>query len=408
MNPSASGWILKFFNQFGKDQLIDLYNDDTHFYNELISSGFIYGVSVKALPNKPISNLKITNEEYTKINLLHSLLFTYFRNSNGSSIKNAIKSINSFYSILEKGKTGILKKLSLSQTPATNLEYVLAARLNESNSDLEKNSTSVLTYALLFVDILAYRYFLTHDNTSTEELKKYSESLESSLINVCFLALKSKKNKNKNDQQLIELYDSSTDYLIDEDHLHFIGSVRSQTYLSKYEVPEKQFLLDICCLAIWDDRILDETEYQFLQQLSDILEFSEEELSSCIQNLKGFSKENQTKIKLFEYSSPIIQLYKQSTSTVKRLILRNKNRLIKELNESGELLLLLSQSTLRDLNAEEKVKVKEQLLDICKSVPSLTIFLVPGGSLLLPILVKYIPSLLPSAFQDNKIEKKGK
>ena len=62
---------------------------------------------------------------------------------------------------------------------------------------------------------------------------------------------------------------------------------------------------------------------------------------------------------------------------------------------------LLSQSTKRDLNPEEKKKVRNQLLDICKTIPSLTIFLVPGGSLLLPILVKFIPQLLPSAFNEN-------
>ncbi|WP_258932024.1 LETM1 domain-containing protein [Flavobacterium oreochromis] len=61
----------------------------------------------------------------------------------------------------------------------------------------------------------------------------------------------------------------------------------------------------------------------------------------------------------------------------------------------------MSQSTIRELNPEEKKKVKTQILDICKTIPSLTIFLVPGGSLLLPILIKFIPKLLPSAFNEN-------
>ena len=86
--------------------------------------------------------------------------------------------------------------------------------------------------------------------------------------------------------------------------------------------------------------------------------------------------------------------------------MRNQKRLLKELNESRELLILLGQSTLRDLNHEEKGKVKEQLLDVCKSIPSLTIFLLPGGTVLLPLLVKFIPKLLPSAFDDNRIEVK--
>ena len=64
-------------------------------------------------------------------------------------------------------------------------------------------------------------------------------------------------------------------------------------------------------------------------------------------------------------------------------------------------MILLAISTRRDLDEKEKKKVKNQLLDICKSVPSLTIFLLPGGSLLLPLLIKFIPKMLPSAFNEN-------
>lgn len=93
---------------------------------------------------------------------------------------------------------------------------------------------------------------------------------------------------------------------------------------------------------------------------------------------------------------------------VKLLILRNKKRLLIELNESGELLVLLGQSTHRDLTNEEKGKVKEQLLDIFKTVPSLTIFLIPGGTLLLPLFIKLIPKLLPSAFRENRVDEEKK
>jgi hypothetical protein len=93
--------------------------------------------------------------------------------------------------------------------------------------------------------------------------------------------------------------------------------------------------------------------------------------------------------------------YDHSTQLVTTLIQRNKKRLAKEISESKELMVLLAYSTQRDLDKDEKKKVKKQLLDICKTVPSLTIFLIPGGSLLLPLLIKFIPQLLPSAFNEN-------
>ena len=89
---------------------------------------------------------------------------------------------------------------------------------------------------------------------------------------------------------------------------------------------------------------------------------------------------------------------------VSKLISRNKKRLRKELRESKELMYLLTQYTIRDLNDEEQKKLQEQLLDLFKTIPSLAIFMLPGGALLLPFVVKFIPKLLPSAFDDNRIE----
>ena len=123
--------------------------------------------------------------------------------------------------------------------------------------------------------------------------------------------------------------------------------------------------------------------------------------------LVDFKKSNKfivaykSEIPYFNYSNPVKHFYDQMTQNVIVLITRNKNRLLKEILESKELMILLAYSTRRDLDEKEKSKVKKQLLDICKSIPSLTIFLLPGGSLLLPILIKFIPKLLPSSFNEN-------
>ena len=62
---------------------------------------------------------------------------------------------------------------------------------------------------------------------------------------------------------------------------------------------------------------------------------------------------------------------------------------------------LIKKSTNSKLSIEEKEKIKIQLLDICKAIPSLAVFLLPGGALLLPLLIKLIPDILPSAFRDD-------
>ena len=77
---------------------------------------------------------------------------------------------------------------------------------------------------------------------------------------------------------------------------------------------------------------------------------------------------------------------------------------MQELKESRELVHLIRESTRRELTPEEKEKVKEQSLDLLKTVPSIGIYLLPGGSLWLPLVLKLIPDLLPSAFKENEVE----
>jgi len=83
------------------------------------------------------------------------------------------------------------------------------------------------------------------------------------------------------------------------------------------------------------------------------------------------------------------------------LIKKNKRLLKKELGQSKEALFLLKKSTQTSLSEDEKEKIKIQLLDICKAIPSFAVFMLPGGALLLPLLIKLIPDILPSAFRDE-------
>lgn len=91
---------------------------------------------------------------------------------------------------------------------------------------------------------------------------------------------------------------------------------------------------------------------------------------------------------------------------IKVAINKNKKRLAKELQESKELIFLVRKSLITSLTDEEKAKVKEQTLDICKAIPAFTVFMLPGGALLLPLLIKLIPDILPSAFKadDEELE----
>lgn len=401
MNPSASDWIPKYLSILSEKPFETNFPEWDAFYAMLREIGFIYGVSLDAVPKDSISNLNLTREEFTKVNLFHALIFTYIKETNDQDFNKGIDRIIEFYELLDKAKTGFLSKISLSSSSSQKLEKMLAARLHETNTFLNRGVTGILTFALLYIDILAFK----HSLLDPKNTKKYADEIEKTVITCCYFALSSKKKKNKYDRLLIELFESSAHYL--GSHTSASGlKLEKMTHLWKSDAVEKRYFLDICTITVWDDHKMDSDEHQFLKQFTELLKFSETELEDSLQSLAKFNSEHTSTIKLFEYANPVKLFYQQSTATVKLLILRNKKRLQKELEESGELLVLLTESTVRELRDDEKTKVKHQLLDICKTIPSLAVFLLPGGTVLLPILIKFIPKLLPSSFQENRIDKK--
>ncbi len=90
-----------------------------------------------------------------------------------------------------------------------------------------------------------------------------------------------------------------------------------------------------------------------------------------------------------------------STDEIKKILEKNSKSLVQELKQSKELVILLNKSAYTKLSEEEKSKVKSQLLDVLKSIPALAVFLLPGGLVLLPIIAKLIPDILPSTFRDH-------
>jgi hypothetical protein len=213
------------------------------------------------------------------------------------------------------------------------------------------------------------------------------------------LALSIKQNKTKYDELIIKLFENSIRYTKSSEIEEI--TIENLNFKDYSHILERLYLLDLTEMALWSDNQMDTQEISFLNEIASNLKLQSKNLENSCANIANFISNYKNEIPYFNYSNPVKHFYDQTNKAVTKLIIRNKNRLIKEISESKELMILLVQSTTRELDAAEKKKVKKQLLDICKTIPSLTIFLLPGGGILLPILIKYIPQLLPSSFNEN-------
>lgn len=394
INPSINGWIDKFFIE-NKENFIDFNRDYKAYYEQLRTSGFIYGHIVSIPLKNEFSLTEYSQDEITKIALLNALYNVYCITEEDTSEANFIVAVKDFYKIIQHENYKFLKNLLPEGNIAGKVEAIINNRIQTNANFISKNFTHIITNALLFIDVLAFHYYLIHKTISS----KYIKDLEMCCIQIVTLAFQVKENKSKYDELLIKVFENS---------LRFNKiSILENTEIDdlKFEnfsyLIEKMYLLDLTEMALWSDKKLEEKEVVFLNNISKKLDLPQDNLTESCANIDLFIEKYKDEIPYFNYSNPVKHFYNQTNKTVAKLITRNKNRLIKEISESKELMLLLAQSTTRDLDANEKKKVKKQLLDICKTIPSLTIFLLPGGSILLPILIKYIPQLLPSAFNEN-------
>ncbi|HNZ66758.1 MAG TPA: LETM1 domain-containing protein [Planctomycetota bacterium] len=91
---------------------------------------------------------------------------------------------------------------------------------------------------------------------------------------------------------------------------------------------------------------------------------------------------------------------------LKDMLHDNWNKVKIEISESDEMLrIFLKYLKQEEVTPEEEKAVKTQLKDIAKIVPALGIFMLPGGSIFLPVLAKILPwDLMPTAFQKEALE----
>lgn len=393
INPSASGWINKYFAKLNGKLPTDI---STHDFYELVrNTGFVYGHVWCVNHLDQTDSQGWTAEETTKAALLNTLYEVFRKYTKQEDPNVFIEQAVLFYKQMTPEGYGFLKRVLLKSSNSNVLEGIIDQRVRTNDNIISRNFSHILTNALLFMDVVAFRQYLVNNKLSYTYLKK----LEETVVSLASLALNKKAEKTEYDDLLIKLFESSVRYTklnkVTADNLEKLELTYFKSELERY------YLLDIAGMAIWSDGAIEKNEITFLYKLAAQLHIQESYVVESITYFDTFIKTNRNSIPYFKYSNPVKHFYDHASQNVIRLIKRNKNRLGKELSNNGELMVLLSQSTLRSLDGTEKKKVKKQLLEICKTVPSLTIFLLPGGSLLLPLLIKFIPQLLPKVFNEN-------
>lgn len=166
----------------------------------------------------------------------------------------------------------------------------------------------------------------------------------------------------------------------------------------------KRFLVDQTLLASIADGHRSPAEQAWTRALAERLGFSPEELKQHELALAEFYAKHRNVMDVFTLSSGAGVMGEELVDSIAHQVRKNSRALWQEIRETGELSVLLARAARgQKLTADEKRRVREQLIDVAKAVPALAIFTAPGGILLLLALAKVMPfDLLPSAFREDR------
>lgn len=418
LSPGSKGWINKYFALIESGSIKAKKSCpngvDPHYYLHLLfaKSGIIFGFPSKRIFQSKLDDTKWTQNEKLKVLLFeaHLLIFQQKYGSINGKKEEFIQSLLSYYS--KHGSKTLLKSITffIKESDDEKLEDIYSSRTDiKLNLFENKWWVSTLNNVFVYLDVILYHNYLHNENT--DALDSYSEYAYNALTAIA-LAAHSDGTIEEAERSMFEVFLASANLpqaYRKKAFNHFKNGVSTDDFtpLVRRDWLFKRFIIDLSMLTIVASHEAVDNEISFLNELGSKLNIPEEELEECMVMVENFVIQNNSKVPFLKNSNSYAKVYNSLSSRWGKVILRNKDKLAAELKESKQLVGLITKSTTQELTKEEKELVKSQFMDIVKSMPALAIFMLPGGAILLPLILKLLPDLVPSAFKENEIDKKS-
>lgn len=415
--PGKKNWIKKFFSLVDRNE-IDLQvnlSSETDDVEEQIRevcehTGILYGVPNQNLYTTAYVSAATRNEKL-QVLLMESLLYIYQLHQKGSFNPDAfIYAASEFYQTSPLSKKLPWNQLLGKRDATHNLEQFLADRIKVHSSYNDTNFWfNHLTNGFLYIDLILF-----HRYCESGQVRK--QGVYNELVAGVLKHILSVKFQNPHEDRLFDgnMYKNLllSSELTESDLTRITGSETTDgakdeaLMIFKQEPMLRKFTFQFVVLLYHEFPSESYDTDTFLFRIGTELGINPQEISDifweCRKSMSAHSSEFFHLISESESKILVTQLARKYN----RILWRNKDKLIRELKESKELIYLVGQASKRELSPEEKEKVRTQSMDLMKSVPSIGIFLIPGGALWLPLVLKLIPDLLPSAFKENEVEEK--
>jgi hypothetical protein len=264
--------------------------------------------------------------------------------------------------------------------------------------------------SLLFLDVYFYGVWLRKKDgiISVDDFEKKQEKLRLTILKIIAMASQADNNLDFEEKKLYKFFLQSAG-LSSSAEKEAMEYLTEKFDIDDIEFPEidswliRKYLLELAMLTVWSDKEVKELEKEFLKKLGKKLHFTDQEIESSLLAIESFVITNWEQVHFLQSRHNFHILRDRFTNRVGKVLIKNKKAVEKELKESKELMALLKKATKHDLSEEEKIKVRTQLIDVLKTIPTFVIIALPFTFITLPVLIKMLPpSAFPSAFSEDE------
>ncbi|MCC5923974.1 MAG: TerB family tellurite resistance protein [Crocinitomicaceae bacterium] len=418
LNPGSSKWLSKYF-ELVESKEISLSIDKPKnirqldfVHSKLFHSGVSFGYPISFLFTPQENTVSWTISEKLKVLLLESLIFIYLQKNKSFSPEQFERSLLDFYAQYQESKSASVFKFFVHDSNRSKLEKVLNKRVYVEKSLTNLLWVNYLNNSLVYLDILGYKLFLEKQESTPQTYVNYVHTV----MRLIVAASQSDGTIEPTEKTLFDVFLASSN-LNTKEKQYYTDLLRNNS--EKINVADiikvreaeplfHRFLLDVALLLVYSDLHAMEDEVSFLNELCKYLNLSPAHLRQSMVLVESFVLQNNHKISFLRESTSYDRLYESFAKKWVKILGRNRKKLAQELSQNKELILLVNKSLTEELTNEEKDKVKNQFKDIIRTMPALAIFMLPGGALLLPIILKIIPDLVPTAFRSNELRQRKK
>jgi len=426
MEPGSKNWLLELIGhheqaleQCGKAGIESLFFHDADIedfaYRVLHSTGLVFGYPIGLFVKDHPQMGDWGDKDSIKLIFAESMinlgLFRYRDQLTDAlqreqAIEFVLSELLAFYDFFaeEQDRFAFNKLFRQESSAFQKVERIFDLRLAPI-SLLKKNFWAGVQYnVFLFIDLLLFVEYL---KTGSVPQPVACLRLKKMIIEVVLCGIRANGELDKREEVFFRYFLSAAELPVSDVgfYMELLGKGLARGALQVDEqlpLLQKKVIVEICLIAILADDAITGDELQFLDFIATKIGLPKSDLEFSILFTESFLLKNADKILYLKNTNTAKLLGKSLNKRIAAAIIKNKANISKELAESKELMELLWKSQNTSLSDEERAKVKEQLTDLVKTIPSLAIFLVPGGSVLLPLLLKILPEeiVMPSSFRN--------